>query len=94
MTPFPSCLSTGKTVVVCFVRFKDFGWIMEEKMVCPLEREILCSGCSKTHLPGYVNDFEKFQAAGAEVIACTSTDNAFALAEWGKIHKADGKVFS
>lgn len=49
-------------------------------------------GCTKTHLPGYVNDFEKFKNAGADVIACTSTDNVFALSEWGKINNAEGKV--
>lgn len=29
-------------------------------------------GCSKTHLPGYINDYEKLKAAGAEVVVCTA----------------------
>jgi len=29
-------------------------------------------GCSKTHLPGYINDYDKLTAAGAEVIVCTA----------------------
>jgi len=49
-------------------------------------------GCSKTHLPGYVSDYEKLQAAGANVIVCTSTDNGFALAAWAAEHKAQGKI--
>jgi 2-Cys peroxiredoxin 5 len=49
-------------------------------------------GCSKTHLPGYVSDYDKLQAAGAEVIACTSTDNGYALAAWAKEHNAEGKI--
>lgn len=43
-------------------------------------------------MPGYVSDFEKLKSAGAEVVVCTSTDNGFVLAEWGKQHKAEGKV--
>lgn len=52
------------------------------------------AGCSKTHLPGFVKDFEKLKTAGAEVIVCTSTDNAFALAAWGEQHNASGKASS
>jgi hypothetical protein len=51
-----------------------------------------CAGCSKTHLPGYVSDYEKLQAAGADVIVCTSTDNGYALSAWADEHKAQGKV--
>ena len=29
-------------------------------------------GCSKTHLPGYVGDYDKLTAAGAQLIACVS----------------------
>ena len=53
---------------------------------------LTCPGCSKTHLPGYVSDYDKLQAAGAEVIVCTSTDNPFALAAWADQHNAKGKV--
>jgi peroxiredoxin len=30
------------------------------------------AGCSKTHLPGYVNDYQKLKDAGAEVIVVTA----------------------
>lgn len=46
----------------------------------------------QTHLPGYVADFEKLKAVGAEVIACVSVNDAFVMDAWGKDHKADGKV--
>ncbi|CAL5218679.1 g387 [Coccomyxa viridis] len=49
-------------------------------------------GCSKTHLPGYISDYDKLTKAGAQVIACTSVNDAFVMAAWGEQNKADGKV--
>jgi 2-Cys peroxiredoxin 5 len=49
-------------------------------------------GCSKTHLPGYVNDFDKLQAAGAEVIACVAVNDAFVMEAWGEANGTKGKV--
>ncbi|KAK9820372.1 hypothetical protein WJX72_009593 [[Myrmecia] bisecta] len=49
-------------------------------------------GCTKTHLPGYVTDHDKFRAAGAEVIACVAVNDAFVMDAWGKSANADGKV--
>ncbi len=46
----------------------------------------------QTHLPGYVQDYDKLKAAGAEVIACVSVNDPFVMEAWGKEHKADGKV--
>lgn len=49
-------------------------------------------GCSKTHLPGYVDDFEKYKAKGVDVIACVSVNDPFVMAAWGESAKAEGKV--
>ncbi|XP_068752303.1 peroxiredoxin-5, mitochondrial-like [Montipora capricornis] len=49
-------------------------------------------GCSKTHLPGYVEDFEKFKEKGVEVIACISVNDPFVMAAWGEAHKCEGKI--
>ena len=49
-------------------------------------------GCSKTHLPGYVQDVEKYQAKGVEVIACVSVNDPFVMGAWGEAHSAGGKV--
>ncbi len=49
-------------------------------------------GCSKTHLPGYVSDYDKLTKAGAQVIACTAVNDAFVMAAWGEQNGADGKV--
>ncbi|XP_077792005.1 peroxiredoxin-5, mitochondrial-like [Podarcis muralis] len=49
-------------------------------------------GCSKTHLPGYVEKAGQLKGKGVEVIACLSVNNVFIMSEWGKAHKAKGKV--
>ncbi|KAM3601355.1 uncharacterized protein V6R79_011273 [Siganus canaliculatus] len=49
-------------------------------------------GCSKTHLPGYVQQAEDLKAKGIQELACISVNDAFVMAAWGKEHGADGKV--
>ena len=49
-------------------------------------------GCSNTHLPGYVGDFEQYKAKGVEVIACVSVNDPFVMAAWGQAHQAGDKV--
>nr|XP_058965980.1 peroxiredoxin-5, mitochondrial-like [Pocillopora verrucosa] len=49
-------------------------------------------GCSKTHLPGYVEDFEKFKEKGVDIVACISVNDPFVMAAWGEAHKCDGKI--
>ncbi|KAK9915561.1 hypothetical protein WJX75_000783 [Coccomyxa subellipsoidea] len=49
-------------------------------------------GCSKTHLPGYISDYDKLTKAGAELIACVCVNDAFVAAAWGEANGADGKV--
>jgi 2-Cys peroxiredoxin 5 len=50
-------------------------------------------GCSKTHLPGYVEGADALKARGKlSDIVCVSVNDPFVMAEWGKAQKADGKV--
>ena len=49
-------------------------------------------GCDKTHLPGYVADYEKFVARGVTQIACVSVNDAHVMRHWGESHHAGGKV--
>ncbi|XP_046859544.1 peroxiredoxin-5, mitochondrial-like [Xenia sp. Carnegie-2017] len=49
-------------------------------------------GCSKTHLPGYVEDFGKIKAKGIDIIACLSVNDAFVMSAWGEQNKCDGKI--
>uniref|UniRef100_A0A8I6A9W7 Peroxiredoxin-5 n=1 Tax=Rattus norvegicus TaxID=10116 RepID=A0A8I6A9W7_RAT len=49
-------------------------------------------GCSKTHLPGFVEQAGALKAKGAQVVACLSVNDVFVTAEWGRAHQAEGKV--
>ncbi|CAL1170498.1 unnamed protein product [Cladocopium goreaui] len=48
--------------------------------------------CSEKHLPGYIEKAEDLKAAGAEVVACVSVNDAFVMKAWGQQQKAEGKV--
>ena len=49
-------------------------------------------GCSKTHLPGYIQDFQKFKDKGVDLVACVSVNDPFVMSAWGEAHKTEGKV--
>jgi 2-Cys peroxiredoxin 5 len=49
-------------------------------------------GCSKTHLPGYVEQFDVIKSKGVELVACISVNDPFVLSAWGDAHKATGKI--
>lgn len=49
-------------------------------------------GCSKTHLPGFVDKAEEIKAAGVKDIVCLSVNDVFVMSAWGKDHSAAGKV--
>ncbi|KAM9348156.1 peroxiredoxin-5, mitochondrial [Symphorus nematophorus] len=49
-------------------------------------------GCSKTHLPGFVQQAEDLKSKGIQEVACISVNDAFVMAAWGKEHGTDGKV--
>ncbi len=49
-------------------------------------------GCTRAHLPGYVEDHAKYAAKGIKTIACVSVNDAFVMDAWGKSAGAEGKV--
>ncbi|XP_067232974.1 peroxiredoxin-5, mitochondrial [Chanodichthys erythropterus] len=49
-------------------------------------------GCSKTHLPGFIEMAEDLKAKGVGEIACVSVNDVFVMSAWGKENGADGKV--
>ncbi|MFT5681254.1 MAG: 2-Cys peroxiredoxin 5 [Myxococcota bacterium] len=49
-------------------------------------------GCSKTHLPGYVTDYEAISGKGISSINCIAVNDAFVMGAWGAAHGAEGKV--
>lgn len=49
-------------------------------------------GCSKTHLPGYVQDADKIKGKGVAEIACIATNDAWVMEAWGENQHATGKI--
>jgi len=48
--------------------------------------------CSAQHVPGYVQSFDAFKAAGVDEIWCISVNDAFVMGAWGRDQKVAGKV--
>jgi len=49
-------------------------------------------GCTRTHLPGYVENAEDILAKGFDEIACVAVNDAWVMDAWGKAAGAQGKV--
>ena len=48
--------------------------------------------CSAKHVPGYVNHYDDFKAAGVDEIWCVSVNDAFVMGAWARDQKTQGKV--
>ena len=48
--------------------------------------------CSVKHVPGYVEKFEEFKAAGVDEIWCVSVNDAFVMGAWAREQKTGTKV--
>ncbi|KAL4710584.1 hypothetical protein ACJJTC_003220 [Scirpophaga incertulas] len=49
-------------------------------------------GCSKTHLPGYVQNADKMKSQGVSEIVCVSVNDPYVMSAWGIQHNTKGKV--
>jgi len=49
-------------------------------------------GCSKTHLPGYIADYQKFKSKGVDSIICVSVNDPFVMEAWGKVNNVGDKI--
>lgn len=49
-------------------------------------------GCSKVHLPSYVNGYDELKAKGVDKIACVAVNDAWTMAAWADAQGATGKV--
>lgn len=49
-------------------------------------------GCSKTHLPGFVEKADELKSKGVNDIYCVSVNDPFVMAAWGIDQGASGKV--
>ena len=49
-------------------------------------------GCHKTHLPGYINDYDQFRAKGVDEIVFITVNDPFVCGSWATSLGAEGKV--
>lgn len=40
-------------------------------------------GCSKSHVPSYLADYDALRAKGVDVVVCTATNDPFVMYAWG-----------
>ena len=45
--------------------------------------------CSAYHLPGFVENYDKFKSKGVDAIACMAVNDVFVMNAWGKSANAD-----
>ena len=50
------------------------------------------SVCSAKHLPGYVNNSEKYKQQGIDQIICISVNDPFVMNAWGKENNVGDKI--
>lgn len=48
--------------------------------------------CSAKHVPGYLDKYAEFKAAGVDEIWCVSVNDAFVMGAWARDQKSAGKV--
>jgi len=48
--------------------------------------------CSAKHVPGYVQHFDDFKAAGVDEIWCVSVNDAFVMGAWAREQQTGAKV--
>ncbi|CAO1406483.1 unnamed protein product [Diamesa tonsa] len=49
-------------------------------------------GCSKTHLPSYIEKEKELKASGISEIVCVSVNDPFVMSAWGNQFNAKGKI--
>ena len=50
------------------------------------------SVCSAKHLPGYVENYEKYKSKGIDHIVCISVNDPFVMDAWGKSQSVGDKI--
>jgi peroxiredoxin (alkyl hydroperoxide reductase subunit C) len=49
-------------------------------------------GCSKQHLPGFVQSADAIKAKGVDAVACVAVNDVFVMGAWSEAQGAGGKV--
>lgn len=49
-------------------------------------------GCTQSHIPEYLENYDKFKEEGFDLICCVSVNDPFVMAAWGRQVNAAGKI--
>ena len=49
-------------------------------------------GCSRIHLPGYVQNLDRLRASGVETVACVAVNDPWVMQAWSEDQGAEGIV--
>jgi len=49
-------------------------------------------GCSKSHLPSFVNNYDEIKSKGVDMIICTASNDAYIMYAWGTDQGCGDKV--
>ncbi|ORX99634.1 hypothetical protein K493DRAFT_279445 [Basidiobolus meristosporus CBS 931.73] len=49
-------------------------------------------GCSKTHVPSYLDSHPQLKQKGVDLVACVSVNDAFVMKAWGESLGTEGKI--
>ena len=74
------------------VKKNTLGFFKDKKVVLFGLPGAYTSVCSAKHLPGYVNNYEKYKAKGVDYIVCISVNDPFVMDAWGKSQNVTDKI--
>jgi peroxiredoxin len=49
-------------------------------------------GCSRIHLPGYVEGYDALKGKGVDTVACVSVNDAWVMQAWADAQGVDGRI--
>jgi peroxiredoxin len=49
-------------------------------------------GCSKVHLPGYIENYDELKSKGVDVVACVAVNDAWVMQAWAESQGAGEKI--
>ena len=49
-------------------------------------------GCSKIHLPGYVQNYEQLKAKGVDTVACVAVNDAWVMQAWAEAQGVGDRI--
>ena len=74
------------------VKKNTFEFFINKKVVLFGLPGAYTSVCSAKHLPGYVDNYDKYKAKGVDLIVCISVNDPFVMDAWGKSQNVADKI--